>query len=117
MKPWSLPVVVGTLLMGWPALWAAQVDGTLSSDVAFQRLLLCLIASWIACSLVAILSDRAVEANEAAIRAAEKAIADAEAEAQAARDAEAAAREAELADMQRPADAAPQMGDLSGGRE
>ena len=100
MTPWSLPVVACTLLMGWPALWAAQVDGTLSSDVAFQRLLLCLIAAWAGCTLVANLSRGAVEANEAAIRAAEKAIADAEAAAAA----EAARREEE---MQRPADAAP----------
>lgn len=114
MKPWSLPVVIGTLLMGWPALWAAQVDGTLSSDVAFQRLLLCLFASWGACSLVAILSTRAVEANEAAIRAAEQAILDAEAEAAAAAEEEAARLEAE---MERPADAAPLVEDLSGGRE
>ena len=100
MTPWSLPVVACTLLMGWPALWAAQVDGTLSTDVAFQRLLLCLIAAWVGCTLVANLSRGAVKANEAAIRAAEKAIADAEAAAAA----EAARREEE---MQRPADAAP----------
>lgn len=116
MTPWSVPVVIGTIVIGWPALWAAQVDGTLSSDVAFQRLLLCLLASWAACSLVVILSDRAVEANEAVIRAAEKAIADAEAEAQAAADAEAAALAGED-EMQRPADAAPLMEDHSGGRD
>ena len=102
MTPWSLPVVACTLLMGWPALWAAQVDGTLSSDVAFQRLLLCLIAAWVGCTLVANLSRGGVEANVAAIRAAEQALADAEAEAVAA--AEAARLEQE---MQRPADAAP----------
>jgi hypothetical protein len=102
MTPWSLPVVACTLLMGWPALWAAQVDGTLSSDVAYQRLLLCLLAAWAGCTLVANLSRGAVEANEAAVRAAEKAIMDAEAEAAAA--AEAARQEEE---MQRPADAAP----------
>lgn len=102
MMPWSLPVVACTLLMGWPALWAAQVDGTLSPDVAYQRLLLCLLAAWAGCALVANLSRGAVAANEAAIRAAEKAIADAEAEAEAAREA------ARLEDeMQRPADAAP----------
>ncbi|GAA4377131.1 hypothetical protein [Nocardioides caricicola] len=102
MTPWSLPVVACTLLMGWPALWAAQVDGTLSADVAYQRLLVCLLAAWAGCSLVANLSRGVVEANEAAVRAAEKAIADAEAEAEAER--EAARLEAE---MERPADAAP----------
>ena len=116
MTPWSVPVIIGTIAMGWPALWAAQVDGTLSSDVAFQRLLLCLLGSWAACSLVAVLSGQAVAANEAAIRAAEKAIADAEAEAQAIADAEAAALAGED-EMQRPADAAPLVEDHSGGRD
>ena len=127
MKPWSLPVVIGTLVMGWPALWAAEVDGTLSTDVAFQRLLLCLLAAWAGCSLFAYLVDLTVEANEAAIPAEEEAIAAAEAEAAAIAEAEAAAREAELAELaemsapgagapaasadpaqtQRPADATP----------
>jgi hypothetical protein len=99
MSPLSTPVLLGTLAVGWPALWAAQVDGTLSTDVAFQRLLLCLVASWAACTLVATVSGRVVEANTAAERAIEQAIAEAEAE----KEAEAAARAAE---MERPADAA-----------
>jgi hypothetical protein len=110
MSPVSAPVLLGTLVMGWPALWAAQVDGTLSTDVAFQRLLLCLLASWAACSLVANLSGRAVEANNAAVRAIEQAIADAEA-------AEAAEVAAHAAEMERPADAASELEDHSGGRD
>ena len=89
MSPLSWPVVLGTLAVGSPALWAAQVSGTLSPDVALVRLLVCLGGVWLACSVVALLSERTVTAN----RMAE------EAEAEAKRALEEAARAAQaLAD-------------------
>jgi hypothetical protein len=63
MTPLSWPVAIGTLLVGSPALWAAQVDGTLSSDVALFRLLLCAVGVWAVLSLVVGLVDRAVAGN------------------------------------------------------
>ena len=63
MSPLSWPVVVGTLLVASPALWAAQVDGTLSPDVALVRLLICAIGVWIAVSLVVELAEGASRAN------------------------------------------------------
>lgn len=59
----SWPVVLGTLALGSPALWAAQVSGTLSPDVALMRLLVCLGAVWVALSLVATLSEHTIAAN------------------------------------------------------
>lgn len=103
MSPFSTPVLIGTIAVGWPALWAAQVDGTLSTDVAFQRLLLCLVAAWAACSLVADLSDRTVAANTAVERRTEEAAA--------------AAQAALEAETERPADAASELKDHSGGRD
>lgn len=70
MSPLSWPVVIGTLLVGSPALYAAQVSGTLSPDVAVVRLLICLAVVWLACSLVASLTESTVAANERAARAA-----------------------------------------------
>lgn len=70
MSPLSWPVVLGTLLVGSPALYAAQVSGTLSPDVALVRLLVCMAGVWLACSVVASLTEGAVEANRRAERAA-----------------------------------------------
>jgi hypothetical protein len=66
MNPFSWPVLAGTLLVGSPALYAAQVAGTLSPDVALLRLLLCAAGVWTVCSVVASLADDAVAANRAA---------------------------------------------------
>ena len=66
MNPFSWPVLVGTLLIGSPALYAAQVAGTLSPDVALVRLLLCAAGVWAVCSAVASLANDAVAANKAA---------------------------------------------------
>lgn len=66
MNPFSWPVLVGTLLVGSPALYAAQVADTLSPDVALVRLLLCAFGVWAVCSVVASLASDAVAANEAA---------------------------------------------------
>ena len=74
MSPLSWPVVVGTLLVGSPALYAAQVSGTLSPDVALVRLLVCMAGVWLACSVVASLTEGAVEANRRAERAAAAAL-------------------------------------------
>jgi hypothetical protein len=65
MNPFSWPVLVGTLLVGSPALYAAQVADTLSPDVALVRLLLCALGVWAVCSAVVSLSNDAVAANEA----------------------------------------------------
>ena len=66
MSPFSWPVLVGTLLVGSPALYAAQVTGTLSPDVAVVRVLLCAAGVWAVCSVVASLANDAVAANRAA---------------------------------------------------
>jgi hypothetical protein len=66
MSPLSLPVVAGTLVVGSPALYAAQVSGTLSPDVALGRLLVCALGVWAVCSFVASLATSAVAINEAA---------------------------------------------------
>jgi hypothetical protein len=71
MSPFSWPVLVGTLLVGSPALYAAQVAGTLSPDVALVRVLLCAAGVWVVCSVVASLASDAVAANRAAAVAAE----------------------------------------------
>jgi hypothetical protein len=63
MSPLSWPVVVGTLVVGSPALWAAQVTGTLSPDVAVVRLVLCLLGVWAAMSVVASLATTTAAAN------------------------------------------------------
>ncbi|HEU5038099.1 MAG TPA: hypothetical protein VFT70_13915 [Nocardioides sp.] len=69
MHPLSWPVLLGTLLVGSPALYAAQVAGTLSPDVALVRLLLCAAGVWAVCSVVASLTSDALAANEAAATA------------------------------------------------
>lgn len=71
MNPLSWPVLLGTLLIGSPALYAAQVAGTLSPDVAVVRLLLCAAGVWAVCSVVASLANDAVAANKAAAATAE----------------------------------------------
>ncbi|MCW2772440.1 MAG: hypothetical protein JWN91_766 [Nocardioides sp.] len=63
MNPLSWPVLVGTLLVGSPALWASQVDGTLSPDVALVRLLVCAVGVWVAVSLVVELAESASRSN------------------------------------------------------
>lgn len=71
MSPMSWPVILGTILVGSPALWAAQVSGTLSADVAMMRLLICLAAVWATCTVVATLADRTVQSNKMADEAVE----------------------------------------------
>jgi hypothetical protein len=66
MSPLSWPVVVGTLVVGSPALYAALGAGTLSPDVALVRMLLCALGVWAVCSAVASLAGRAVTTNDAA---------------------------------------------------
>ncbi|HYF72798.1 MAG TPA: hypothetical protein VD864_08245 [Nocardioides sp.] len=73
MSPISWPVVTGTLLVGSPAIYAAQVAGTLSADAAMVRLLLCAVAVWAVCSMFVSFSSQAVEANRARQAAAEQA--------------------------------------------
>jgi hypothetical protein len=75
MSPISWPVVTGTLLVGSPAIYAAQVAGTLSVDAAMVRLLLCAVGVWVVCSMFSSFSTQAVEANQAQQRAAELAAA------------------------------------------
>lgn len=78
MSPFSWPVVIGTIIVSSPALWAAQVSGTLSADVALMRLLVCLGGVWAALSAVTMLSQRAVQANDLAEAALAKAAAELE---------------------------------------
>jgi hypothetical protein len=66
MSPLSWPVMIGTLVVGSPALYAAQVSGTLSPDVALVRLLICMAGVWLVCSIVASLVEGTVAANKVA---------------------------------------------------
>ena len=66
MSPMSWPVVTGTLAVGSPALYAAQVSGTLSPDVALVRLLICMAGVWLVCTVVASLVEGTVAANKVA---------------------------------------------------
>ena len=66
MSPLSWPVLIGTLVVGSPALYAARVTGTLSPDVALVRLLICMAGVWLACTVVASLTKGAVAANKRA---------------------------------------------------
>lgn len=66
MSPLSWPVVVGTLVVGSPALYAAQVAGTLSPDVALVRLLVCMGVVWLGLSVLASLTEGAVASNKLA---------------------------------------------------
>lgn len=72
MSPFSWPVLVGTLVVGSPALYAAQVAGTLSPDVALVRLVLCALGVWAVCSVVVSLADDALAANKSAEPAPER---------------------------------------------
>ena len=60
----SWPVMIGTLAVGSPALYAAQVSGTLSPDVALVRLLICMAGVWLVCSVVASMVEGTVAANK-----------------------------------------------------
>ena len=73
MSPMSWPVVTGTLAVGSPALYAAQVSGTLSPDVALVRLLICMAGVWLVCTVVASLVEGTVAANKSADKLAEDA--------------------------------------------
>ncbi|MBA2955761.1 hypothetical protein GON03_15610 [Nocardioides sp. MAH-18] len=95
MSPFSWPVVLGTIVVSSPALWAAQVSGTLSPDVALLRLLVCLGAVWVAFSVVAMLATRTVQANDLAEDALARAAAELEEAAARAAAAEAAAADAQ----------------------
>jgi hypothetical protein len=66
MSPLSWPDMIGTLAVGSPALYAAQVSGTLSPDVAVVRLLICMAGVWLVCSVVASMVDGTVAANKLA---------------------------------------------------
>lgn len=72
MSPLSGPVVLGTLVVGSPALYAAST-GTMAVNVALLRVLVCLVVVWAACSLVADLVQSAVASNRAADRLADDA--------------------------------------------
>ena len=63
MSPLSWPVLAGTAVVGSPALWAAEVSGTLSHDVALTRLALCAVGVWAVCTVAARLCERVVAAN------------------------------------------------------
>lgn len=71
MSPFSWPVLLGTLVVGSPALRAVQT-GTLSVDAALVRLLICLAGVWAVCSVVVSLSTQTVEANRMVARLAEE---------------------------------------------
>jgi hypothetical protein len=66
MSPLSWPVMIGTLAVGSPALYAAQVSGTLSPDVALVRLLICMAGVWLVCAVVASMVEGTVAANKLA---------------------------------------------------
>ena len=56
----SWPVIIGAVVIGSPALWAALVDGTLSTDVALMRIGVCGVGIWIVLSVVASLGSQAL---------------------------------------------------------
>jgi len=56
----SWPVIIGAVVIGSPALWAALVDGTLSTDVALMRVGVCGVGIWIVLSVVASLGSQAL---------------------------------------------------------
>ena len=66
MSPLSWPVMTGTLAVVSPALYAAQVSGTLSLDVALVRLLVCMAGVWLVCTVVASVVEGTVAANKMA---------------------------------------------------
>lgn len=69
MTPFSWPVLLGAAVIASPALWAAGVAGTLSPDVALVRVVLCVLGTWAALSVIGSLAAGALEAD--ATRAAE----------------------------------------------
>lgn len=56
----SWPVIIGAVVIGSPALWAALVDGTLSTDVALMRVGVCGVGIWIVLSVIASLGSQAL---------------------------------------------------------
>jgi hypothetical protein len=56
----SWPVIIGAVVIGSPALWAALVDGTLSTDVALLRVGVCGVGIWIVLSVVVSLGSQAL---------------------------------------------------------
>jgi hypothetical protein len=72
MSPFSTPVVLGTLVVGSPAMYAAYT-GMVDTNTALVRVLVCLVAVWAGCSLVASLAESAVASNRAADRRADDA--------------------------------------------
>ena len=63
MTPFSWPVLLGAAVVASPALWAAGVAGTLSPDVALERVVLCILGTWVAVSVIASLAAGALEAD------------------------------------------------------
>ena len=62
----SWPVIIGAVVIGSPALWAALDDGTLSTDVALMRVGLCGVGIWIVLSVVTSLGSEALASTRRA---------------------------------------------------
>lgn len=56
----SWPVIIGAVVVGSPALWAALVEGTLSMDVALMRVGLCGVGIWVVLSVITSLGSEAL---------------------------------------------------------
>ena len=56
----SWPVIIGAVVVGSPALWAALVEGTLSLDVALMRVGLCGVGIWVVLSVITSLGSEAL---------------------------------------------------------
>ena len=56
----SWPVIIGAVVVGSPALWAALVEGTLSMDVALMRVGLCGVGIWVVLSVLTSLGSEAL---------------------------------------------------------
>ena len=55
MSPLSLPVLGGAALVSSPALWAALVEGTTSTQTALTRYLVSVVLCWMVMAFVAML--------------------------------------------------------------
>ena len=66
MSPLSSPVLIGTVVVGSPALWAAQVTRHPLARRRLVRLLICLAGVWAACSVVESIAESTVAANKQA---------------------------------------------------
>ena len=68
-SPFSGLVLGSGALLASPALWAAFVDGSMSTDTAIVRLVVAVLVSWIGLSLLMSLLDGTaapeIQANEA----------------------------------------------------